>query len=100
MYRRCSSGSRCTVHKLFLILITSSARARADSAAKVNEKVNDIGTRIDTGTGDIARRTVLSTPEHPTKMRTIALLSFLSLWTEMDAVHAGKTETSCGQLIT
>ena len=33
-------------------------------------------------------------------MRTIALLSFLSLWTEMAAVHAGETETSCGQLIT
>eukprot|EP01050_Picozoa_sp_SAG11_P024333 SAG11_NODE_5149_length_1646_cov_3.250162_2_plen_167_part_00 len=34
------------------------------------------------------------------KMRTTALLSLLSLWTEMTAVHAGKTETSCGQLIT
>ena len=33
-------------------------------------------------------------------MRTTALLSFLSLWTEMAAVHAGETETSCGQLIT
>ena len=33
-------------------------------------------------------------------MRTIALLSFVSLWTEMAAVHAGETETSCGQLIT
>eukprot|EP01052_Picozoa_sp_SAG31_P047365 SAG31_NODE_9455_length_1274_cov_3.756596_1_plen_123_part_10 len=37
-------------------------------------------------------------------MRTTTLLSFLSLWTEMAAVHAGETawetETSCGQLIT
>jgi hypothetical protein len=36
-------------------------------------------------------------------MRTIALLSFLSLWTEMAAVHAGEIETestACGQLIT
>eukprot|EP01050_Picozoa_sp_SAG11_P026231 SAG11_NODE_6207_length_1364_cov_83.256917_2_plen_133_part_00 len=36
-------------------------------------------------------------------MHTTALLSFLSLWTEMAAVHAGKIETestACGQLIT
>ena len=33
-------------------------------------------------------------------MRTTALLSFVSLWTEMAAVHAGETETACGQLIT
>eukprot|EP01050_Picozoa_sp_SAG11_P026142 SAG11_NODE_6152_length_1375_cov_56.235110_1_plen_114_part_00 len=33
-------------------------------------------------------------------MHITALLSFLLLWTEMAAVHAGETETSCGQLIT
>ena len=36
-------------------------------------------------------------------MHTTALLSFLSLWTEMAAVHVGEIETestACGQLIT
>ena len=67
----------------------SSARARAEDAATNSLKVNDETSAVTQSRETLRARQLSALQSILQKMRTTALLSLLSLWTEMTAVRAG-----------